>query len=126
MGVVVDGTGINAVEHISRRAKMVATSIKLIKSWRTKGLSYSIAFRNLFRAKVMPRFTYAFALISVRKSGRARNLIETTLERALCCTFCWRVPKKANILQGVWSVVCGHPPVPALLRQLKLEMAARL
>ena len=126
LGAVIDGRGIESELQVERRALMVQTAIRSIKSWRTKGLSYSIAFRNLFRAKVMPRFTYAFALISVRKSGRARNLIETTLERALCCTFGWRVPKKANVLPGVWSVVCGHPPVPALLRQLKLEMAARL
>ena len=63
LGVVIDGTGINAIGHVSRRAKMVDTSIKLIRSWRTKGLSFLIAYKHLFLAKVIPRFTYAFSLL---------------------------------------------------------------
>ena len=126
LGAVINGTGIFAMEHIRRRAGMVDTHIKLIKSWRTRGLPFRIAYKNLFAAKVVPRFTYAFALLHLKEWGEAHELIQRTLERALCCTFGWTVPKKFKILPGVWSLVCGYPTVSALLRKLKLDMAARL
>ena len=105
---------------------MVETSIRRIKAWRTKGLSFVVAFKNFFKAKVIPRFTYAFALIQRKKLEVVRNLIEKTVEKALCNTFGWSIPKGAKIPSGTWTMVCGYPPVLALLRQLKLEMAARL
>ena len=57
LGAVINGTGIFAMEHIRRRAGMVDTHIKLIKSWRTRGLPFRIAYKNLFAAKVVPRFS---------------------------------------------------------------------
>ena len=126
LGVVVDGTGVHAVEHVSRRAKKVATSIKLIRSWRTKGLSFSVAYKHLFFAKVVPRFTYAFSLLPLTKWSSVHDLIRKTLERALCCTFGCSVPKGIRVQPGVWFVVCGFTSVFALLRKLKLEMAAGL
>ena len=126
MGVVVDGIGVHAVEHVSRRAKMVDTSIKLIRSWRTKGLSFQIAYKHLFLAKVIPRFTYAFSLLPLTKWGSVHDIIRKTLERALCYTFGWSLPKRIRVQPGVWFIVCGFTTVFALLRKLKLEMAARL
>ena len=55
------------IEHVTRRAKMVDTAIKLIKSWRSKGLSFRVAIKHLFLAKVVPRFTYAFGLLCVKE-----------------------------------------------------------
>ena len=57
LGAVIGGRGILSMEHIKRRAGMVDTPIKLIKSWRTRGLPFRIAYKNLFAAKVIPRFT---------------------------------------------------------------------
>ena len=105
---------------------MVDTSIKLIRSWRTKGLSFQVAYKHLFLAKVIPRFTYAFSLLPLTKWGLVHDLIRKTLERALCCTFGWSVPKGLRVQPGVWFIVCGFSTVFALLRKLKLEMAARL
>ena len=126
LGVVIEGRGILAIEHIKRRAEMVRSAIKLIKSWRTKGLPFRIAFKHLFVAKLVPRFTYAFALLQLEVWGKAHELIRKTLEKALCSTFGWSVPKKFTVQPGIWSVICGYPTVSALLRKLKLDMAARL
>ena len=105
---------------------MVDTLIKLLNSGRTKGLSFLVAHKNLFLAKVVPRFTYAFSLLRLTKWGSVHDLIRKTLERALCCTFGWSVPKRLRVQPGVWFIVCGFSTVFALLRKLKLEMAARL
>ena len=126
LGAVIDGKGIHAIEHVKRRAEMVNTAIKIIKSWRTKGLSFQFAYKHLFLAKVIPRFTYAFGLIGTNDWVSVRDLIRRTLEKALCCTFGWSVPKRLKVQSGVWFIVCGFPTVFALLRKLKLEMAARL
>ena len=48
------------------------------------------------------------------------------MERALSSTFGWSVPVRYKVLPGIWFVVCGFPPVFAHLRELKLNMAARL
>ena len=74
----------------------------------------------------MPCFTFAFALLDFREWGLVHNIIEIILERGLCYAFGCSVPKRFKVLPGVWSMVCGYPNVFALLRQLKLEMAARL
>ena len=126
LGVVIDRIGIQAKEHVDRRVKMVDTSIRLIRSWRTKGLSFHVAYKHLFLAKVVPRFTYAFGLLRLTKWGSVHDLIRKTLERALCCTFGWSVPKGLRVRPGVWFIVCGFTTVFAMLRKLKLEMAARL
>ena len=79
LGVVVDGRSIFAREHIKRRAKMVGTAITQIKSWRTKGLPFKIAFQHLFLAKVVPRFTYGFSLIPSEEGRVNLELIQRTL-----------------------------------------------
>ena len=58
MGAVIDGRGIHVIDHVKRRTKMIDTAIKSIKSWRTMGLSFRFAYKHLFLAKVIPRFTY--------------------------------------------------------------------
>ena len=105
---------------------MVRTASKVIKSWRTKGLSFQVAYKHLLLAKVVPRFTYAFALVISKERDLVHDLIRKTLERALCCTFGWSVPKRFKVRPGIWFMVCGFPTVFSLLRKLKLEMAARL
>ena len=126
LGAVVDGNGLLTSLHVRRRPKMVETAIKQIKCWRTKGLPFKVAFRNLFLAKIVPRFTYAFSLISLEDGGKNLELMKTTLGRALCSTFGWSVPKRFNTQPAIWFAVCGFPSVFALLRKLKLELAARL
>jgi len=54
------------------------------------------------------------------------ELIQSTLGKALCSTFGWNVLKRFKIKPAIWSIVCGFPTVFALLRKLKLDMAARL
>ena len=126
LGALVDGRGISNIEHISRRTKMVDTPIRLIKSWRTKGLPFRVTFRHLFISKLVPRFCYAFALLDLKEWGTTHDLVQTTLARALCSTFGWSVPKRFKVQPGIWFIICGFPTVLALLRKLKLEMAARL
>ena len=126
LGMVIDGKSINAEEHVSRRAKMVDAAISQIKSWRTRGLPYLIVYRNLFKAKLLPRFAYGFALLHFEKWGKAHDQIRKTLGKALCAAFGWRIPKGTKIELGIWFPICGFPPVKAYLRQLKLEMATRL
>ena len=123
---IIDGKGINVSEHVKRRAEMVRTASRLIKSWRTKGLPFQVAYKHLFLAKVVPRFTYAFALVKFKEWDSVHDLIRETLERALCCTFGWSVPKRFKVRPGIWLMICGFPSVFALLRKSKLEMAARL
>ena len=105
---------------------MVSTAIKLIKSWRMRGLPFKVAFRNLFLSKIVPRFTYAFSLISMEDGVKNSELIKITLGRALCSTFGWSVPNRFKIQPDIWFAVCGFPSVSALLRKLKLDLAARL
>ena len=105
---------------------MIVTAIKQIKSFRTKGLPFKVAFQNLFLAKIVPRFTYAFSLIPSKDCGQNSELIKITLGRALCCSFGWSVPKRFKVQPSIWFVVCGFPCVFALLRKLKLDLAARL
>ena len=119
MGAVIEGCGIHEVEHVKRRAKMVDTAIKLIKYWRRKGLPFRVAFKNLFLAKIVPRFTYAFALMNLDEGGVAYGLIQKTIDKALCCTFGWNVPKRFKLRSGIWPVICGFPTVSALLKKLK-------
>ena len=126
LGAVVDGNGIFTTQHVLRRAKMIVTAIKQIRAWRDRGLPFKVAFRNLFLSKLVPRFTYAFSLISSEECDRNLELIETTLGRALCSTFGWSVPKRFKIQPAIWFPVCGFPSVFALLRKLKLDLAARL
>ena len=113
-------------EHIRRRARMVDTAIRQIKSWRTKGLPFKTTFRYLFMSKLVPRFCYAFSLLQMKEGGRTNDLIRKTLVKALCSTFGWNVPKKFRVHPGIWSMICGFPNVLALLTKFKLEIAARL
>ena len=97
LGAVIDGVGISKLEHVTRRAKMVDTSIKLVKSWRTKGLPFKVAFQHFFIAKIVPRFTYAFLLIKLKEWGLTLDLIQAILDKALCSTFGWSVPSRFKI-----------------------------
>ena len=126
LGMVIDGKSIHAEEHVSRRAKMVKTAISQMKSWRTRGLPFLIVYRNLFKAKLLPRFAYGFALLHFDKWGKAHDQIQKTLEKALGAAFGWRIPKRTKFERGIWFPISGFPPVKAYLRQLKLEMATRL
>ena len=63
LGAVINGKGISALEHVKRRMEMVTNAISQIMSWRTRGLPMRVAFSKLFKTKLLPRFTYAFALL---------------------------------------------------------------
>ena len=115
LGMVIDGRSINALEHVSRRAKMVETAISQIKTWRTRGLPYLIVYRNLFKAKLLPRFVYGFALLHFKKWGKAHDQIRKTLDKALCAAFGWRIPKGTKLELGIWFPICGFPPLKAYL-----------
>ena len=121
LGAVIDSKGLCNIEHVRRRAKMVETAIRQLKSWRTKGLPFRVAFRYLFIGKLVPRFTYAFSLLHWREGCSAFNLVQKTLHRAMCSVFGWSVPKRFKVKSGIWCMVCGFPNAFALLRKLKLE-----
>ena len=117
--------GIDMLAHVSRRAEMVETAIRQLKSWRTKGLPYNIVSKHLFKARVVPRFSYAFSLFPSSKWGTAHKLIQKTLS-ALRNACGWPTPKAVRPILSIWLPICGFPPVLSFLRQLKLEFAARL
>ena len=64
--VIIIGRGFNVLEDVCRRSKRVDTFIKLIKSWRTKVLSFGNVFKRLFLSKIVPRFTYALVFFISR------------------------------------------------------------
>ena len=73
LGAVIGRDGIHLEEHVSRRASMVNTAISQMNSWRTRGLPYDIVYKHLFKAKLLPRFVYAFAWLPSRNWGIAHN-----------------------------------------------------
>ena len=46
--------------------------------------------------------------------------------KALCSTLGWKVPKRFKVKPAILPIICGFPSDFALLRKIKLEMAARL
>ena len=105
---------------------MIKKGLKQIKTWRTKGLPFAVAFSKLVRAKLLPRFSYGFGLLPVTLWNKAHIEIQKTLDAVLKQAFGWSLPKGTKLLAGVWFAICGHPSVLGFLRQEKLLMAARL
>ena len=126
LGAVIKNQGIDPMEHIKRRSKMVRKGLRQVKSWRTKGLPFRIAFNRLIKAKLLPRFSYAFALLPLTGWSKAQTEIQKTLGEALKQACGWSFPKKTKLFAGVWFAICGHPLVLGFLRQEKLLMTARL
>ena len=126
LGAVINNVGIDMLAHVNMRAEMVENAIRQLKAWRTKGLSYEIVFKQLLMSRVILRFSYAFALFPYLKWGKAHKKIQKTLCKALRNACGWPTPKGVCPSLAVWLVICGFPPVLSFLRQLKLELAARL
>ena len=126
LGAVIMSSGISPYEYVKRRAKMIKKGLKQIKTWRTKGLPFEVAFSKLVRAKLLPRFCYGFGLLPVTRWSKAHIKIQKTLDAALKQTFDCSNSKGTKLLAGVWFAICGHPSVLGFLRQEKLLMAARL
>ena len=126
LGAVINGKGISALEHVKRRMEMVTNAISQIKSWRTRGLPMRIAFSKLFKSKLLPRFTYAFALLHLPTWGPTKDIIRDVFDRALSNSCAFNLKPGCHLYPGVWAVICGFPPVESFLRQEKLLMAARL
>ena len=96
LGAVIDRIGVNAVEHVNRRSKMVENAISQIKRWRTRGLPYDVVYKHLFMAKLLPRFSYIFGLLHLGNWGKMHDKIRKTLDKALCATFGWKIPRGAK------------------------------
>ena len=75
---------------------------------------------------MVPRFSYVFALFPYSKWGTAHKKIQKTFGKALRNACGWPTSKKVCPPLSIWLAICGFPPVLSFLRQLKLEMAARL
>ena len=125
LGALINNTSIDMLAHVVRRAEMVESAIRQLKAWRTKGLPFDIVFRHLFKARVVPRFSYAFALFPYVKWGSTHKKIQKTLCKALRNVCGWPTPKAVCPSLAIWLAICGFPPVLSFLRQLKLEFAAR-
>ena len=126
LGAVINSTGIDTLAHVIRRAEMVENAVRQLKAWRTKGLPFDIVFKQLFLARVVPRFSYAFALFPYSKWGTTHEKIQKTLCKALRNVCGWPTPKSVCPSLATWLAICGFPPILSFLRQLKLEFAARL
>ena len=105
---------------------MLESAIRQLKARRTKGLPFNIVFKQLFIARVLPRFSYVFALFPYSKWGTVHEKIQKTFAKALRNACGWPTPKKVSPPLSVWLAICGFPHVLSFLRQLKLELAARL
>ena len=77
-------------------------------------------------AKVLPRFSFAFALLPYSKWGISHERIQKTIGRALNNVCGWRTPKILSLPPGIWLAVCGFPPVLWYLRMLKIKLGTRL
>ena len=112
LGAAIDGSGIVAFEHVKSREDMVKRSISQMKSWRTLGLSAGIIFRKLFSAKMLPFFSYAFALLNLPIWGPTHTLIRGVFDKALSNICGWIIPSGVKIGSGLWAVICGSPRFP--------------
>ena len=126
LGAVINKQGIDMMAHVNRRADMVKHAIRQLKAWRTKGLSFDIVFKQLFMARIVPRFTFAFALLPYSKWKTTHKKIQKTLSKALRNACGWPNTNSVCPSSAIWLPICGFPPVLSFLRQQKLELAARL
>ena len=124
LGVEIKKDEINALEHVRRRKGMVSNTISQIKAWRNHGLSAKAVFRNLFKGKILPRFTYAFSLLHLPEWGPVQDLIREVFDEALSRTCALKVKVRGQ--PGLWTAIMGFPPVESFLCQQKLLLAARL
>jgi len=76
--------------------------------------------------KIIPRFTFAFALLHLPEWGPTILLIREILDKALSYSCALNCKKKDLKYPGIWLAICGFPCVESFLRQEKLLMAARL
>ena len=83
LGAVIDEGGIHGLEHVKRRKEMVKTAISQLKSLRSLGLPAKVVLRKLFMGKILPRFSYAFALLNLPNWGTIQDLIRDVFDRAL-------------------------------------------
>ena len=67
-----------------------------------------------------------FALLHLPEWGPTQKLIREVFDRALSNTCAFSYNKGDLKYPGVWTAICGLPPVESFLRQEKLLMAARL
>ena len=126
LGTVVKADGISILEHVDRMVNMVRGGIRRLRRWRSIGVPFSTVFKKLLKAKILARFTYAFSLFPSSKLDDVCPVIRNIFDKALCNAFGWTRPKAVKPLSGIWTVICGIPPVRAFLRQEKLKLAARL
>ena len=101
LGAVVKWGGLDKSEHVKRRAGMVKSAIRNIKGWRTRGLPFSIAYRQLVIAKVVPRFAYAFSLLPFSEWDADLSFIQSTLAEAFKRACGWPTPKGIKLMPGV-------------------------
>ena len=107
LGAVVKRSGLDKREHVKRRSEMVKSAITNIKRWRTRGLPFSIAYRQLVEAKVVPRFVYAFSLLPSSEWDDDLCLIQTTLSEAFKHACGWPTPKGIKLMPGIWFAIYG-------------------
>ena len=76
--------------------------------------------------KILPRFSYAFALLNLNNWGPTQDMIREVFDNALSRICAFNLKTRDLQYPGIWSAICGFPPVECFLRQKKLLMAARL
>ena len=70
LGAVVKWDGLDKSEHVKRRAGMVKSAIGNIKGWRTRGLPFSIAYRQIGDCESCPALCLCFFSIASFRMGR--------------------------------------------------------
>ena len=126
LGAVITRTGVHALEHVNRRKDLVKKDVSQLKSWRSRGLSAKVVLSKLFMGKILPRFTYAFALLHLPEWGPTHKLIREVFDRALSYSCALNSNKSDLKYPGIWTAICGFPCVESFLSQEKILMAARL
>ena len=110
LGAVIRSTGVHALEHVKRRKDLVKNAISHLKSWRSRGLSAKIVLSKLFMGKILPRFTYVFALLHLPEWGPTHKIIREVFDKALSNTCAFSYNKRDLKYPGIWTVICGLPP----------------
>ena len=67
-----------------------------------------------------------FALLHLPDWGPTQKLIQEVFDKNLSNTCAFSYNKRDLKYPGIWTVICGLPPVESFLCQEKLLMAARL
>ena len=70
-----------------RRASMVEQPVSQMKPWRTRGLSFSIVYKHLFKPKHLQSLAYSFGLLHLEKWGKVHDKICETFDK--CYTPLW-------------------------------------